>query len=37
MVLAFWLGNRFSRMMTVQHFERTVYGGLIVLGIALLV
>jgi uncharacterized membrane protein YfcA len=37
MVLAFWLGNRFSRMMTIQHFERMVYVGLIVLGIALLV
>ena len=37
MMLAFWLGNRFNRMITAQHFERMVYGGLIVLGIALLV
>ena len=37
MALAFWLGNLISRLMTGQNFERVVYGGLIVLGIALLV
>ena len=37
MGLAYWLGTRFNRTMSVQDFERILYGGMIVLGIMLLV
>ncbi len=37
MLLAFWLGNQISRMMTAQNFERVIFGGLILLGILLLI
>lgn len=36
MLLAFWLGSLVSRHLTAHHFERFVYVGLIVLGVALL-
>ena len=35
-LLAYWLGDRMSRTMATQHFERLVYLGLVILGVTLL-